>query len=209
MPWWAAYIDMPPSSILEPLDFHMRSALLIIVLVAATPPPGRAQEFHFGSDLSYVNQMEDCGAIFREGGEPKDVYAIFADRGNTLVRVRLWVDPYWWQAPLSQPPGVKAMYSDLSDVRETIQRAKAAGMQVLLDFHYSDFWADPGRQLIPKAWVTDAYDLEAMKGRIYTYTSNVLSSLNAEGLRTAKSILKDSVAWMLNSGWQPFQPREG
>ncbi len=160
----------------------MRVATWFLLLLLATPPSGLAQEFHFGNDLSYVNQMEDCGAVYREDGEPKDPYSIFADRGSNLVRVRLWNDPYWWQSPLSQPPGVKPMYSDLADVRETIQRAKAAGMQVLLDFHYSDVWADPGRQLIPAAWVSDAGNLAALKSDVYTYTRNVLTGLEAEGL---------------------------
>ena len=53
------------------------------------------QNFYFGHDLSYVNQMEDCGAVFKEGGQAKDVYQIFADQGTNLVRVRLWVDPSW------------------------------------------------------------------------------------------------------------------
>lgn len=160
----------------------MRFIAWLLLLFAAMPSPALAQEFYFGNDLSYVNQMEDCGAVYRENGEPKDPYAIFADRGSNLVRVRLWVDPYWWQAPLVQPNPVKAMYSDLSDVQETIQRAKAAGMQVLLDFHYSDFWADPGRQLIPNAWKWAANDTQALKSLVYQYTKDVLSSLDSQGL---------------------------
>lgn len=145
-------------------------------------PSARAQGFIFGSDLSYVNQMEDCGAVYKEDMQPKDPYQIFADHGTNLVRVRLWLDPSWWQAPLNQPPGVKPWYNDLEDVKETIQRAKAAGMQVMLDLHYSDFWADPGRQLIPRAWLDVAYDLEALKDTVYNYTFALLSGLDAEGL---------------------------
>ena len=140
------------------------------------------QGFYFGHDLSYVNQMEDCGAVYKENMQPKDVYQIFADHGTNLVRVRLWVDPSWWQGPLFQPPGVKPWYSDLEDVKETIARAKGAGMQVMLDLHYSDFWADPGKQLIPKGWLDVAYDLEALKDTVYNYTSAVLLELDAEGL---------------------------
>lgn len=141
-----------------------------------------AQSFYFGCDLSYVNQMEDCGAVYKEDMQPKDVYQIFADHGTNLVRVRLWADPSWWQEPLNQPPGVKPWYSDLEDVRETIQRAKGAGMQVMLDIHYSDFWADPGRQLIPRAWLDVAYDLEALKDSVYLYTHDLLTTLDSEGL---------------------------
>ncbi|MBE0652377.1 MAG: glycosyl hydrolase 53 family protein, partial [Bacteroidales bacterium] len=126
-----------------------------------------SQTFYFGNDLSYVNQMEDCGAVYKEKNNAKDVYEIFADHGTNLVRVRLWIDPSWWQGPLVQPAGVKPWYNDLEDVKETILRSKKAGMQVMLGIHYSDFWADPGRQLIPRAWVNAAYDLNALKDTVY------------------------------------------
>lgn len=141
-----------------------------------------AQGFYFGSDLSYVNQMEDCGAVYREDMQSKDPYQIFADHGTNLVRVRLWLDPSWWQEPLAQPPGVKPWYNDEEDVKETIQRAKAAGMQVMLDLHYSDFWADPGRQLVPRAWLDVAYDLPALEDSVYDYTHELLVKLDSEGL---------------------------
>ncbi len=141
----------------------------------------RAQPFFFGYDLSYANQMEDCGAVYKEDGVPKDVYQIFADHGANLVRLRLWVDPSWQQT-LNQPLGVKPQYSDLDDVREAINRARAAGMQVLLNFHYSDFWADPGRQVIPARWRAVAHNLEGLKDSVYAYTYHVLTALDHEGL---------------------------
>ncbi len=141
-----------------------------------------SQEFYFGHDLSYVNQMEDCGAVFREAGEARDVYSIFADHGSNLVRVRLWLDPSWWQDSLDQPEGVKPHYNDLEDVKETIERAKNAGMKVMLGMHYSDFWADPGRQLIPRAWLGVAYSLQDLKDSVYRYTKRVLTELDREGL---------------------------
>ena len=106
-------------------------------------------EFIIGQDLSYVNQMEDCGALYREDGEIKDVYQIFADNGSNLIRVRLWHNPTW-QESLTQPEGVKAQYSNFEDVKETIFRAKLAGMKVMLGFQLSDIWAHPGRQIFPK-----------------------------------------------------------
>jgi arabinogalactan endo-1,4-beta-galactosidase len=139
------------------------------------------QTFYRGNDLSYVNQMEDCGAIFKENGVPKDVYQIFADHGTNLVRVRLWVDPTW-QNSLVQPEGVKPQYSDFEDVKETIARSKAAGMQVLLDFQLSDFWTDPGKQLIPARWLGVASDLNALKDSVYNYVVQVLTDLNSDSL---------------------------
>ena len=81
-----------------------------------------SQNFYFGNDLSYANQMEDGGAVYKENMQAKDVYHIFADHGTILVRVRLWVDPSWWQSPLLQPVGVKPVYNDILDVKETIRR---------------------------------------------------------------------------------------
>jgi hypothetical protein len=120
--------------------------------------------FILGSDLSYVNMMEDCGAEYRENGSTKDVYQIFADNGINLVRVRLWHNPDW-QEELSQPN----QYSNYADVKETIFRAKMAGMKVMLGFHFSDFWCDPGRQIIPKAWEGVANNGEALSDSVYNY----------------------------------------
>ncbi len=155
---------------------------IVAIFVCLTSLSVYGQEFLFGNDLSYVNQMEDCGALFKEDGVPKDVYHIFADHGTNLVRVRLWIDPSWWQDSLVQPEGVKSHYNDLEDVKETIQRAKEAGMKVMLGMHYSDFWADPGRQLIPRAWLNVAYSLEDLKDSVYNYTTRVLTELDQEGL---------------------------
>ena len=141
-----------------------------------------SQDFYFGHDLSYVNQMEDCGAVFKENGVPKDIYQIFADHGTNLVRARLWVDPSWWQDSLVQPGGVKPHYNDYEDVKETFRRAREAGMKIMLGFHYSDFWADPGRQLIPRSWLNVAYSLEDLKDSVYNYTVRVLTGLESEGL---------------------------
>jgi arabinogalactan endo-1,4-beta-galactosidase len=160
----------------------MKQMLYIYFAFIVCLSPTAAQSFYFGNDLSYVNQMEDCGAVFKENNQPKDVYRIFADHGTNLVRVRLWIDPSWWQDPLVQPPGVKPHYNDLPDVEETIQRAKLNGMQVLLDLHYSDFWADPARQLIPRVWLGVAYNPEKLADSVYNYTKRVLTHLEARGL---------------------------
>lgn len=78
--------------------------LLLLLFANILAFAAYAQTFYFGNDLSYVNQMEDCGAVYKEEGVPKDVYQIFADHGSNLVRVRLWVDPEW-QHELVQPEG--------------------------------------------------------------------------------------------------------
>ncbi len=155
--------------------------ILSILFISQTQAQTSIENFYIGNDLSYVNMMEDCGADFKEGGISKDVYQIYADHGNRLVRVRLWVNPNW-QKNLEQPDGVKEIYSNLEDVKETIQRAKSAGMEVLLDFHYSDFWADPGRQVLPNKWYIAGTNENTLADTVYNYTFRVLNNLNNEGL---------------------------
>ena len=76
-------------------------------------------EFVMGADLSYVNQVQDYGGIYKDSGKIKDPFTILKDHGTNLVRVRLWHNPQWL-APLNNGK----LYSDLFDVEKTIQRAK-------------------------------------------------------------------------------------
>lgn len=156
--------------------------LLLGAAIAALPNLAAAQataaeDFWFGQDLSYVNQIEDCGAVFRRSGLETDPFAVFAEEGTNLVRVRLWVEPGWWQQDLDQPEGVKPWYGDFEDAKLSLQRAQAHGMQTLLNFHYSDFWADPGRQLIPDAWLPVAHDVHALADSVFHYTQRTLTAL--------------------------------
>ena len=157
------------------------SFLLLLILNFCIYHLNAQSDFIIGQDLSYANMMEDCGAQFREDGVVKDIYQIFADNGSNLVRVRLWNNPDW-QESLSQPEGVKSQYNNFEDVKETIFRAKMAGMKVMLGFHFSDFWADPGRQILPKAWDEVANNETALKDSIYNYVFRILSTLNEEDL---------------------------
>lgn len=127
--------------------------------------------FYYGADLSYVNEMEDCGATYKDAnGTTKDPFTIFQEAGTNLVRVRLWHNPTWTN------------YSNFDDVKETIQRSKAKGMEVLLDFHYSDTWADPSTQEIPAAWVSEIDNTEALGNLLYDYTYDTLEALSNDNL---------------------------
>ncbi len=127
--------------------------------------------FYYGADLSYVNEMEDCGATYKNSnGTVQDSYAIFKNEGANLVRLRLWHNPDWTN------------YSNLQDVKKSIQRAKNQGMHVLLDFHYSDTWTDPSRQQIPAAWLSAIDNTKALGDLLYNYTYNTLLELSNEGL---------------------------
>lgn len=127
--------------------------------------------FFLGADLSYVNEMIDCGAVFRNSNnEIDDPYSIFKNAGANLIRVRLWHDPKW------------TAYSNFEDVKLTIQRAREENMKVLLDFHYSDTWADPQKQLIPEAWKEYINDRESLGNLLYDYTYSTLTRLAEDGL---------------------------
>lgn len=130
----------------------------------------KATQFYTGADLSYVNEMQDCGAEYRLKGTSYDPFLLFADAKTNLVRVRLWHNPTWTQ------------YSNIQDVTKTIQRAKNAGMKVLLDFHYSDTWADPEKQFIPAAWEALHADTPALGQTVYDYTYGTLSELKNKNL---------------------------
>lgn len=129
-----------------------------------------------GADLSYVNEMEDCGVVYRENGAAKDVYRIFSDNGCNLVRLRLWHTPSWYDTLNSGK-----RYSDFNDVKKSVLRSKSAGMKVLLDFHLSDFWADPGRQLCPGAWLNVVDNLPVLEDSLYHYVYSTLLDLNNAG----------------------------
>ncbi|MEO6130735.1 MAG: glycosyl hydrolase 53 family protein [Saprospiraceae bacterium] len=135
------------------------------------------QSFYFGADLSYVNEMEDCGAHYTSGGVVEDPFQIFSEHGANLIRLRLWHTPSWYD-DLNQG----RRYSDFQDVRKSIMRAKAEGMKVLLDYHLSDTWADPGHQVIPAAWLAVVDSLEILKDSIYNYIYSTLDALASENL---------------------------
>lgn len=137
----------------------------------STEPIEDLTTFYRGADLSYVNELEDCGAVyFNQDGKQENPYSIFKNSGTNLVRLRLWHNPDWTN------------YSTYKDVEKSIQRAKSQGMEVLLDFHYSDTWADPGKQKIPKAWEAHINNTEVLGDSIYNYTYKVLSNLQKKNL---------------------------
>lgn len=146
--------------------------------------------FYYGADLSYVNEMEDCGAVYKDSNENfKDPYKIFAEAGTNLVRIRLWNNPTWTN------------YSNINDVKKSIQRAKSEGMNVLLDFHYSDSWADPSNQEIPAAWLNQINNTELLGDLVYNYTFDTLNELyNSNLLPEIVQIGNEINAMILQNG---------
>lgn len=147
--------------------------------VAPAPEPPADLNFYFGADLSYVNQLLDKGAVFKENFTQTDPYQIFDNNGTNLVRFRIWHNPSWTKTIYGES-GTQ-LYNDLYDVEKGIAKAKALGMEVLLDFHYSDTWTDPGKQYIPEAWL-EITDVNVLADSIYNYTTKTLQYLNSKGL---------------------------
>ena len=105
-------------------------------------------DFINGVDVSSVLSLEASGVVFRDDdGQPADLFEVLADHGITDIRVRVWNDPFD-----ADGNGYGGGDVDVTRAVQIGQRATDAGLGVLVDFHYSDFWADPGKQQAPKAW---------------------------------------------------------
>lgn len=100
-----------------------------------------------GMDISMIKTLEEQGACYYLNGVKKDIFRILKECGVNMIRLRLWYDPY--------SDGGAAYGGGGNDLETTIELAKRTaenGMELLLDLHYSDFWADPSKQIKPKAW---------------------------------------------------------
>ena len=128
-----------------------------------------------GMDVSTLIEEEACGAKYYDHGKQGDMIEILKRYGCNSVRLRLWNDPYDADG---NPYG--AGTNDLAKTIELSKRAKALGMSVLLDYHYSDFWADPGKQVVPKAW--KGYNIDELEKAVYEYTKETMERLKAEGV---------------------------
>ncbi|MDX1637057.1 MAG: glycosyl hydrolase 53 family protein [Balneolaceae bacterium] len=133
-----------------------------------------------GADLSYVNQVLDHGGTYRDSGRVENPYRIFREHGTNTVRLRLWHDPEWVRTEAYETQD-KPLYSGLHDVTESIRRTKEQGMMVVLDFHYSDIWADPNEQRVPEAW-QDITSLKTLVDSVYQYTRRTLYHLAEQDL---------------------------
>lgn len=126
--------------------------------------------FYQGADLSYVNELEDVGVKYHKDGSEVDPFTLIHGYGANIVRLRLWHNPTWTN------------YSTLEDVKRSMMRAKSAGLDVLLDFHYSDTWTDPQQNLVPAAWKPVVKYSSLLADSVYNYTYRTLEHLNSIGL---------------------------
>jgi arabinogalactan endo-1,4-beta-galactosidase len=184
-----------------------RCAALSILQIGllAVGGPALAQTFAKGADVSWMTQMEASGVHWlNNGGTQQDLLQILKDHGMNTVRLRVWVNP-------------GGGWNGINDVVAKAVRAKNAGFRILIDFHYSDSWADPGQQTKPAAWRTHTFD--QLMADVYAHTFNTMNTLATNGIfpewvqvgnETNNGMLWEdgrasanmrNFAWLVNSGY--------
>lgn len=137
------------------------------------------ENFITGADLSSYISLRESGTVFKdEKGNPlsdAEFFNYLHDGGTNWVRIRIWNDPYD-----NSGNGYGGGNNDLEKAKTMGKLATDAGMRVLIDFHYSDFWADPSKQDAPKAW--KAYSIEQKEAAVKSYTLDSLKALRAAGV---------------------------
>ena len=132
--------------------------------ITVDPPIDTSKvEFAKGADISWVTEMEAAGVKFYDAtGKAQECMALMKALGMNTIRLRVWVNP-------------SPAWNNTADVVAKALRAKSLGMRIMIDFHYSDFWADPGKQNKPTAWA--GKDLAGLKTALAEHTTEVLTAL--------------------------------
>jgi arabinogalactan endo-1,4-beta-galactosidase len=126
-------------------------------------PPPEPSNFAKGADVSWITEMESAGRKFyNSAGQEKECMELLKSLGMNTIRLRVWVNP-------------SPSYNDMADVVVKAVRAKNLGMRIMIDFHYSDTWADPAHQTKPASWA--GQDLAALKISLANHTTAVLTEL--------------------------------
>ena len=134
------------------------------------------EDFIFGMDASCVPALEASGVkYYNFDGQEEDVFKILADNGVNYIRVRVWNDPFD-----AEGNGYGGGNCDIGNAVAIGKRATQYGMKLLVNFHYSDFWADPSKQMVPKAWAN--MEIEEKTQAVYEYTRDCLIQLRDAGV---------------------------
>lgn len=132
------------------------------------PPKEPKTEFAKGADISWITEMEAAGLKFYNAtGTAQEGMALMKSLGMNTIRLRVWVNP-------------SPAWNNTTDVVAKALRAKALGLRIMIDFHYSDSWADPGKQTKPAAWA--GKDLAGLKTALAEHTIEVLTALKNSGV---------------------------
>jgi arabinogalactan endo-1,4-beta-galactosidase len=152
-------------------------SLVAVLLLASKAFPPKYKHVHFekimGADISWLPMLEDNGRKFYDNGVQKDAIQILKDHGFNYIRLRIFNNP------AADSGYSKKGYCDLAQTEKMALRIKSASMGFLLDFHYSDNWADPGKQHKPAAW--KHADFQQLQDSLTEFTKNTLLALKAQG----------------------------
>lgn len=152
-------------------DVSLSSDTLFVKKVENLP-----DDFIMGMDASCVPSLENSGVKYYDfDGTEKDVYQILSENGINYIRVRIWNDPFD-----KNGNGYGGGNCDIDNAIEVGKRATQYGMKLLVNFHYSDFWADPAKQMAPKEW--KGMDAATMSKELYEYTKDSLQALKDSGV---------------------------
>jgi arabinogalactan endo-1,4-beta-galactosidase len=128
--------------------------------------------FSKGADISWLPEMEKSGFVFYDSsGKAQDCLQILKDHGMNTVRLRTWVNP-------SNDP--RSGHCSSSETVAMAVRAQKMGFRIMIDFHYSDSWADPGKQVKPAAWASHSFS--QLLDDVYNYTQQVMTDLKSAGI---------------------------
>jgi len=140
----------------------------LIAACAALTPLVQAADFANGADVSWVDQEEAAGySFYNSSGVKTDPFVLLKNLNVNAIRLRVWVNP-------------SGGWNDAADTLYKAKRAKAQGQRIMIDFHYSDSWADPGQQTKPAAW--SSHSLSQLNTDVYSHTHDVLNYLKTNGI---------------------------
>lgn len=146
------------------LSLRLALPVLIILVCAGTT---FSQEYHISADLFFLKDAEDRGHVFKDDGEQKPGLQIFKDHGYNWIRLRIFHTP-------------DVLPNDLDYTISLAKKAKELGYKFLLDFHYSDTWADPQKQFLPKAW--EGLSHKELCDSVYDYTRKTIIAFAEAGV---------------------------
>jgi arabinogalactan endo-1,4-beta-galactosidase len=178
---------------------------ILLLSLAGFAAPAAAQTFAKGADVSWITQMEASGyRWYNDNGTQQDVLQILKDHGMNAIRLRVWVNP-------------SGGWNGVNDLVAKAIRARNAGFRIMIDFHYSDSWADPGKQTKPAAWAS--HNFTQLMNDVYQHTFNTMNTLASNGIfpewvqvgnETNNGMLWEdgrasanmrNYAWLVNSGY--------
>lgn len=160
------------------IGFYLVLTVMLLVIISGCSGSGGsssstdtplASDFAKGADVSWLTEMEAAGyKFYNDSGNQEDLFTILKEHGINAIRLRIWVNP-------------SDGWCNQEDVLAKAKRAANAGMNIMIDFHYSDTWADPSNQKKPSAWANDT-TIDELCTHLYNHTITFLTALKSTGV---------------------------